>query len=174
MAVSVSCPRPLRLARLANSHLTTGPILSFRVYNGLTVVLNTHTAVTDLLERRAAIYSGRPVSWMFGVICGRANAVFNISAIHPRHRIYRRLLQRGLNKDAVKQYFPILEKEVDVMISCFRDAPAEWGKHLRRNAAAVIMKVNGAGCFTFRDQLNPRRSHSDTRFRAQRIISSRS
>ena len=55
----------------------------------------------------------------------------------------------------MKQYFPILEKEVDVMISCFRDAPAEWGKHLRRNAAAVIMKVNRARRFTFRDQLNP-------------------
>ncbi|KAJ7117145.1 cytochrome P450 [Mycena epipterygia] len=118
-----------------------GPIISFRVYNRLTVVLNTHTAVHDLLERRAAMYSGRPMSWMFQVICGRANTVFNISVVHPRHRIYRRLLQRGLSADAVKQYLPILEDEAHVLICGLRDAPQEYEQHIRRNAAAVIMKV---------------------------------
>ncbi|KAJ6500993.1 cytochrome P450 [Mycena vulgaris] len=98
------------------------PLLSFRVYNRLTIVLNTHTAVHELLERRAGIYSGRPISWMFQVICGRANA-------------------RGLSANAVKGYSPILEDEVEILIRGLRDTPDHFEQHLRRNTAAAIMKV---------------------------------
>ncbi|KAF7369534.1 Cytochrome P450 [Mycena venus] len=118
-----------------------GPILSFRIYNRLTFVLNHHTAVHELLERRAAIYSGRPVSWMFQVICGRANAVFNISGLHPRHKKYRRLLQSGLSAQAVKDYSDILEDEADILVRGLGEAPAQFEQHIRRNATAVIMKV---------------------------------
>ncbi|KAJ7149440.1 cytochrome P450 [Mycena crocata] len=118
-----------------------GPILSFRVFNRLTLVLNTHTAVHDLLERRAANYSGRPISWMYQVICRRANSVFNISASHPRHKMYRRLLQRGLSADPSKQYWPILEDEMDVLVHGFRETPERFEHHMRRNAAGAIMKV---------------------------------
>ncbi|KAJ7464867.1 cytochrome P450 [Mycena galericulata] len=118
-----------------------GPILSFRVHNRVTIVLNTRAAVHDLLETRAAIYSGRPISWMYQVICGRANSVFNIPASHPRHNIYRRILQSGLGADAVKTYWPILEEEAGVLIRGLIDTPAQYEQHIRRNAAAVIMKV---------------------------------
>ncbi|KAF8143725.1 cytochrome P450 [Mycena galopus ATCC 62051] len=118
-----------------------GPILSFRIYNRLTFVLNKHTAVHELLERRAAIYSGRPMSWMFNVICGRGDAVFNISGLHPRHKIYRRLLQGGLNTQAVKEYSSILEDEMDILVRALGQTPAQFEQHIRRNATAVIMKV---------------------------------
>ncbi|KAJ7936986.1 cytochrome P450 [Mycena leptocephala] len=118
-----------------------GPILCYRIYNRLTFVLNTHDAVHELLERRAAIYSGRPVSWMFQVICGRAHAVFNISGLHPRHKIYRRLLQGGLSAQAVKKYGSVIEDEADVLINGLRETPRLFEQHIRRNATAVIMKV---------------------------------
>ncbi|KAJ7723729.1 cytochrome P450 [Mycena maculata] len=118
-----------------------GPILCFRVYNRLTVVLNTRAAVHDLFGSRADIYSGRPMSWMYGVICGRANSIFNIPASHPRHKIYRRLLQRGLGPEAVKTYAPNLEDEAGVLIRGMQHTPEQYEKHIRRNAAAVIMKV---------------------------------
>ncbi|KAK7062271.1 cytochrome P450 [Favolaschia claudopus] len=117
------------------------PILCFRVYNRLTIILNNHTAAHDLLERRAAIYSGRPMSWMFHVICGRGPAVFNISGLDPRHAVYRRLLQSGLGAQAVKDYSPILEDEIGVLLRGLRETPAQFERHIRRNATAVIMKV---------------------------------
>ncbi|KAJ7149692.1 cytochrome P450 [Mycena filopes] len=118
-----------------------GPLLSFRVYNRLTIVLNTHAAVHELLERRALLYSARPVSQMFHVVCGRGDAVFNISGLSPRHKIYRRLLQQGLNAQAVREYWPTLEAEVDVLVRGLRETPERFENHLRRNATAVIMKV---------------------------------
>lgn len=109
-----------------------GPILCYRIYNRLTFVLNTHDAVHELLERRAAIYSGRPVSWMFQVICGRAHAVFNISGLHPRHKIYRRLLQGGLSAQAVKEYWSVIEDEADILIDGLRETPRLFEQHIRR------------------------------------------
>ncbi|KAJ6452419.1 cytochrome P450 [Mycena sanguinolenta] len=125
----------------ASWSLRYGQILSFRIYNRLTIVLNKHTDVHELLERRAAIYSGRPMSWMFHVICGRGQAVFNISGLHPRHKIYRRYLQGGLNTQAVKEYSSILEGQVDVLVRGLRETPAQFEQHVQRNATAVIMKV---------------------------------
>ncbi|KAJ6592884.1 cytochrome P450 [Mycena capillaripes] len=121
--------------------LYRGSILCFRVYTRLTFVLNDHTAVDELLARRAATSSGRPVSWMFQVICGRARAVFNISGLHPRHKIYRRLLQGGLSAQAVKDCSNILEDETDILVRGLRETPAQFEHHIRRNATAVIMKV---------------------------------
>ncbi|KAJ6617622.1 cytochrome P450 [Mycena sp. CBHHK59/15] len=118
-----------------------GTIVCFRVYNRLTCVLTTPAAVHDLLEKRAAIYSGRPMSWMFQAICGRAHAVFNVSSEHPRHRVYRRLLQSGLSANVVKSYWPILEEETEVLIRGLTETPEQYEKHIRRNATAVIMKV---------------------------------
>ncbi|KAJ6582360.1 cytochrome P450 [Mycena capillaripes] len=118
-----------------------GPILCFRIYNQFTIVLNNHRAVHELLERRAAIYSGRPVSWMYHVICGRALTLFNISALHPRHKIYRRILHSGLSAQGVPEYSHILEDEADILIQGLRETPMQFEKHLRRNATAVIMKV---------------------------------
>ncbi|KAJ6609810.1 cytochrome P450 [Mycena sp. CBHHK59/15] len=120
---------------------TPGTIVCFRVYNRLTCVLTTPAAVHDLLEKRAAIYSGRPMSWMFQAICGRAHAVFNVSSEHPRHRVYRRLLQSGLSANVVKSYWPILEEETEVLIRGLTETPEQYEKHIRRNATAVIMKV---------------------------------
>ncbi|KAK7054002.1 cytochrome P450 [Favolaschia claudopus] len=117
------------------------PILCFRVYNRITIIVNDYSAVHDLLERRAAIYSGRPMSWMFHVICGRGPAVFNISGLDPRHAVYRRLLQSGLGVQAVKDYTPILEDEINVLLRGLRETPAQFERHIRRNATAVIMKV---------------------------------
>jgi hypothetical protein len=39
----------------------TGNILSFRLFGQVIIVLNTAKAAKDLLEKRAAIYSDRPV-----------------------------------------------------------------------------------------------------------------
>ncbi|KAG6853550.1 hypothetical protein C0991_003342 [Blastosporella zonata] len=104
-----------------------GSIISFRVYNRQIVVLNDASAVYELLEKRANIYSDRPNSPMFNDVCGRGKAIFNISSLDQRHKQYRRLLNTGLNARATQQYWPLLQSELDIL--------------LNGNAAAVIMKM---------------------------------
>ncbi|KAJ3506940.1 hypothetical protein NLJ89_g6580 [Agrocybe chaxingu] len=117
------------------------PIISFRVYNRTIVVLNDIESIHTLLDQRAQIYSERPMSWMYNVICGRGKSVFNIPASNPRHRIYRRMLQAGLGQRATKEAWDILREEAEVLVAGLAKQPEDWIQHIRRNAAGVIMKV---------------------------------
>ncbi|KAF9456423.1 cytochrome P450 [Collybia nuda] len=116
-------------------------IISFRVYNRRIVVLNDITSVRDLLEKRANIYSDRPKSWMYHEICDRKKSVFNISSTDPRHRQYRRLLHTGLGPLAVRDYWPLIQSEAETLLEGFAKSPEKYETHIRRNAAAVIMKM---------------------------------
>ncbi|KAK0203304.1 cytochrome P450 [Desarmillaria ectypa] len=116
-------------------------VISFRVYNRRVIVLNDSKSVQDLLDKRANIYSDRPKAWMYHEICARGKSVFNISSLNNRHRQYRRLLQEGIGAKATQQYSSLLDAMADTMMESFINSPEEYVHHLRRNSAAVIMKV---------------------------------
>ncbi|KAF5391109.1 hypothetical protein D9757_003068 [Collybiopsis confluens] len=117
------------------------PVISFWVYNRRTIVLNDHKSIRDLLDMRANSYSDRPKSWMYHDLCGRGNTVFNISSLDNRHAMYRRLLKHGLSGRAIREYHGLLENEADVLVDGLAQEPESFQHHLRRNAAAVIMRV---------------------------------
>ncbi|KAF8056530.1 cytochrome P450 [Lyophyllum atratum] len=116
-------------------------IISFRVYNRQIIVLNDATGVYDLLEKRANIYSDRPKSWMYNEVCDRKKAIFNISSLDARHKQYRKLLKTGLSARATQGFWPLIESEVATLLDGFSCSPEKYEKHIRRNAAAVIMKM---------------------------------
>ncbi|KAF4616877.1 hypothetical protein D9613_008925 [Agrocybe pediades] len=116
-------------------------IISFRVYNKIYVVLNDTASVGALLQARANIYSDRPFLWMFNVICARGKAIFNISSLDPRHRIYRRLLQQGLGTRATRDAWQTMKSQTDFLLDGFEKDPEKWREHIRRNAAGIIMKL---------------------------------
>lgn len=117
------------------------PVISFRVYNRHIVVLNSAQAISDLLERKAEIYSDRPMSWMYNVICDRGKAIFNISSSNPRHKQYRKILQSGLGLRAIREYLPLIQQESLRLALGLIQSPEQLVTHIQRNSAAVIMKV---------------------------------
>ncbi|KAG9220402.1 hypothetical protein CCMSSC00406_0006667 [Pleurotus cornucopiae] len=50
-------------------------------------------------------------------------------------------MQSGLGARATKKYWELLEAEVDNLLQGFRRSPRNFKKHIRRNAAAVVMKM---------------------------------
>ncbi|KAJ8503373.1 hypothetical protein ONZ45_g10914 [Pleurotus djamor] len=78
---------------------------------------------------------------MYHVLCDRQNSVFNISSSHDHHKRYRKLLQSGLGIRALPNYHDLLETEVAKLLDGFQRSPSNFQKHIRRNAAAVIMKM---------------------------------
>ncbi|KAF6762745.1 cytochrome P450 [Ephemerocybe angulata] len=117
------------------------PVMSFRVYNRHIVVLNSAEAISDLLETKAEIYSDRPMSWMYNVICDRGRAIFNISSSNPRHKQYRKTLQSGLGLRATREYLPLIQQESLRLALGLIQSPEQLVTHVQRNSAAVIMKV---------------------------------
>lgn len=121
-------------------------MISFRVYNRRIIVINSASAVHDLLDKRAQIYSDRPLSWMYGVLCGRVDSVFNI-AHGPRHRKYRKMLHSGLGARTLWSqggYSAQIEDEVEILIGGLMNAPAEYEKHIRRWLGSLILLVDFA------------------------------
>ncbi|KDR78583.1 hypothetical protein GALMADRAFT_244022 [Galerina marginata CBS 339.88] len=118
-----------------------GPIVYFRVLNQKTILLNSGKVVLDLLESRSNIYSDRPRLWMGGELAGRKWSVFLTSYLDPRFRVFRRLLQNGLNARASKSYRQIQTQEAQVLLRGLSNSPQDFGAHIRRNAVAVILKV---------------------------------
>ena len=115
----------------ADKH-TPGPVISFRAYLRRYVVLNTLEAVDAILNKRSGIYSDRPTSWMYYKLCKRENAVLNISASQPRHRIYRRMLHTGLNASAIREYWPLMQNETKLMVDGFLERPDLYEEHFRK------------------------------------------
>jgi len=105
-------------------------------------MLNSGKAALDLLESRSAIYSDRPFAWMFGELIGRKFSIFMTSFFDPRFKKYRRMLQSGLNPRAVQSYRHIQEEELRVLLKNLAEKPESFSKHVRRNAAAIILKAS--------------------------------
>ncbi|KAL0576540.1 hypothetical protein V5O48_005432 [Marasmius crinis-equi] len=116
-------------------------VLHFRIYNKDYVVLNDRSAIRELLDNRAAIYSDRPKAWMFFELCAREKAVFNISATNPRHAQYRRLLKTRLGGRLIPEMYQVLEEESVRMVEAIASSSSDYEKHIRRNSVAIIMKV---------------------------------
>ncbi|KAJ3786750.1 cytochrome P450, partial [Lentinula aff. detonsa] len=117
------------------------PVISFWVYNRRTVVLNDHKSVRDLLDKRASLYSDRPKSWMYHELCGRGQSVFNISSLDSRHGKYRKLIQHGLSGRSICSYHDLLDNEANIFVESMTREPKAFQHHIRRNVAAVIMKI---------------------------------
>ncbi|EED83433.1 predicted protein [Postia placenta Mad-698-R] len=128
----------LTYAVLSQMH---GPVVYFRVHGRRMHVLNTLKVALDLLESRVSLYSDRPMAWMYKELVGRELAVFNISVKHPRFKIYRKLLQSGLNQRATRTYRAIQEEETRTLFLELARSPEQFVSHIRRNAGAVILKV---------------------------------
>lgn len=122
----------LSIIILSLTRLCIGPLVHFRSYLRRFVVLNTAEAVNDLLEKRSALYSDRPMSWMLFNLCGREMTVFNISSLHPRHRKYRRIMHVGLGSSAIEEYWPLMQKETREMVQGFWSTPQLYEEHIRR------------------------------------------
>lgn len=123
------------------SKLYGSPLVSFRVYNRRTVVLNTYKAAADLLDVRSSIYSDRPFTWFYGELVGRKMNVFQMSSQNPRFKVYRRTLNSGLNPRAVQGYRDLQVQEVHVLLRGLATSPEDFLAHLRRNAGAVVLKL---------------------------------
>ncbi|KAF8645500.1 hypothetical protein AX16_007785 [Volvariella volvacea WC 439] len=118
-----------------------GPIMYLEYFRTHTIILSSAKAVLDLLDGRSNIYSDRPVSFVTSELIERKNSVFNMTFNDPRFKVYRRLLHSGLGPRVAMEYRPIQLHETAVLLRSLVETPNDFVSHLRRNAAAVIIKV---------------------------------
>ncbi|KAF9000229.1 cytochrome P450 [Cyathus striatus] len=118
-----------------------GPLVSFRIFNRRTIVINSPKAVFDLMESRSNIYADRPFAMMTGELAGRKQTMFHMSFFSPKFKTYRKLLHSALNPRAVKEYESILHQETRTLLNNLLSAPEKFHFHIRRHTSAIIVRL---------------------------------
>ncbi|KAH7909763.1 cytochrome P450, partial [Hygrophoropsis aurantiaca] len=107
--------------------------------NGV-LILNTMEMVTDLLEKRASIYSDRPIFTMVGELMGIDNSIPMLQG-GAAWRQQRKMAHTALSSEAVKKYHTVQENFVAMYVNSLIDKPEDFIAQLRLTAGRIIMSV---------------------------------
>ena len=114
-------------------------------------------AASELLHRRAHIYSSRPRLIMaheilsgglftsflpYGEVCVWSfSRETGLNRLVCRWRRNRRAAREGLSKTAIRDYHPILRKEAVILASALLENPSDLEQHFQRVAASATLSI---------------------------------
>ncbi|KAI1161564.1 cytochrome P450 [Nemania serpens] len=119
-----------------------GPIYSLITGNKTIIVLNSDVAIKDLLDKRGAIYSSRPDSYIAQTILSRGMRVlFMENTPNGVWSGVRKMLHLILNITAARTYVPYQDLENKAMLLGMLEDPSDFINHLRRYAASLTTQM---------------------------------
>ncbi|KAF8211494.1 cytochrome P450 [Mycena galopus ATCC 62051] len=121
---------------------TWGDICSATVLGQPIIILGSAKVAVDLLDKRSAIYSDRPVCVMGGELVGWKNTLV-LLPYGDRFRRFRRLFHNIIgSRSAIKQFLPIEELETRRFLRRVLAKPNDLPKHIRKTAGAIILRIS--------------------------------
>ncbi|RDB24293.1 hypothetical protein Hypma_008795 [Hypsizygus marmoreus] len=120
-----------------------GNIVYLSAFGKPLVILNDLQTVTDLFEKRGALYSGRPRFPMVGELCGfdRLPAIAS-DGTTTRLRNLRKVLNSEIGAKNCEQYEDCIENEVVAYLNKLLDEPEDFMLHNRWFAVDTIMLIS--------------------------------
>jgi hypothetical protein len=115
---------------LRHALIHAGDVVYTTVFTRRMIIINSTSAVQDLLERRASVYSQRPYQYLFEV-SNRLLSVFNIPTEHARFRTYRRLLHGELAARAQNGAPELLRRQTLRMLQHIAKEPELFQYYIR-------------------------------------------
>ncbi|KZT19016.1 cytochrome P450, partial [Neolentinus lepideus HHB14362 ss-1] len=120
---------------------TWGDIISLQVLGQTMVIVNSPQIALDMLEKKNAIYSDRPVLTMADEMVGW-KFTLSSSSQSERFRKYRRLIHGIVGtRTSMDEYLPIEEKETRKFLQQTLANPGGLVEHIRRTAGAIILQI---------------------------------
>ncbi|KAJ7477078.1 cytochrome P450 [Mycena galericulata] len=121
---------------------TWGDICSVTVLGQPLIIIGSAKVAVDLLDKRSAIYSDRPVCTMGGELVGWKNTLV-LLPYGDRFRRFRRLFHNIIgSRTAIKQFLPIEELETRRFLRRVLSKPGDLPKHIRKTAGAIILRIS--------------------------------
>ncbi|KAF7343714.1 Cytochrome P450 [Mycena sanguinolenta] len=130
-----------------------GDIVHLTAFGQHIILLNSESAVLDLLERRSAIYSDRPQLCMSGELVGWSESVPMIS-YGDRHREYRKLLNEALAPRKLEELHAMEEEKAFEYLQLLTKDSMSFPAHARRLVAAIIFDISHG--YTVAERDDPR------------------
>jgi hypothetical protein len=96
------------------------------------IILNSSKAAIDLLDKRSATYSNRPVLLVCGEIIGWKRAL-PLTQYGPRFRELRKDFSRSIGTRAsMEKFAPLLEKETAKFVARVIASPGSLARQIRK------------------------------------------
>ncbi|KAF7348401.1 hypothetical protein MSAN_01794100 [Mycena sanguinolenta] len=114
-----------------------GNIIHVQVFGQHILILNSIKAATELLEKRATIYSDRPstpivslTGWDFS---------FSLIPYSDKWRERRRLFHQHFRRDAIPAYRPVYLRKIQDLLRGLLSTPVDFATHIKTLSAAIIL-----------------------------------
>ncbi|KAG2040709.1 cytochrome P450 [Suillus americanus] len=119
-----------------------GAISHIEVLGQHIIVLNSVKSAMDMLDKKGAVYSDRPVLLMGGELVGWKNAL-GLLPYGDRFRQYRKNIHQIMgNRAALDVYHPIEEIETRRFLKRVFSNPEQLQAHVRHTAGAIILRIS--------------------------------
>ncbi|KAH8113801.1 cytochrome P450 [Phellopilus nigrolimitatus] len=115
---------------------TFGDVIYTNIVGRPIIILNTVEAARDLMDKRSANYSDRPVSILHGDIYQMSFLPYG-----DRFRTQRRFMQQYLNSHAVVSLRPLQAEQINILLKNLLNCPEEFRNHINQMSAAGLMKL---------------------------------
>ncbi|KAH9950494.1 cytochrome P450 [Amylocystis lapponica] len=137
---SVELPRSYPWITYAKWRKIYGDVIYIYVFGNPIIVLNSAQVANELLDQRSSIYSSRPHRTMVNELMGW-DWLFSTLQYGSWWRKHRTLFHHYFNANNTSDYHPVQLKETHVMLRNLAETPENLHYHIRRNAAAIVMKI---------------------------------
>ncbi|EPQ60724.1 cytochrome P450 [Gloeophyllum trabeum ATCC 11539] len=112
-----------------------------RLFGNPILILNSATVASDLLDKRGAKYSSRPVRTMVNELMGW-DWLFSSMPYGQRWRSHRALFQQHYHSNRAPAFQPLQLKEAYTLLHNLAQDPDRFAYYVRRSAAAVVMMIS--------------------------------
>lgn len=120
---------------------TYGSIVHLSVFGRSIVLLSSPEVITDLLEKRGAIYSDRPILHFAGEMVGY-NRFILLEPYSTRLREERKIILSNINPRRGAEIHQVQEAKVIQLLDKLLDTPDCFRDHLRWFVAAVVFQIS--------------------------------
>jgi len=119
---------------------TYGDVMHLSVIGQSFIILSSRKAIDDLLEKRGAIYSDRPIVPMAGDLAGYGQYVA-MFPYGPRHREGRKLFLGTLNPRNAPRLQAVQEETVASFVAKLAEDPSNFLLHIRWLVASIVLRI---------------------------------
>ena len=117
---------------LTDFHAYVGDVTYVNVLGREMIILNSSKAAVELLDKRSAIYSDRPVAMMCGEIVGW-NRSLALLRYGPRFREFRKYMNKVIGTRAsMGKFTPLMEKETTKFVARIASDPGSLVRQIRK------------------------------------------
>ncbi|KAH8116443.1 cytochrome P450 [Phellopilus nigrolimitatus] len=118
---------------------TFGDVININIIGHPIIVLNSAEGARDLMDKRSANYSDRPISILHGHMFNW-RYMLSFLSYGDRFKTQRRLIQQYLSPQAVTSLRPLQIEQVRILLKNLLNCPEEFRKHINQMSSASLVK----------------------------------